>query len=411
MRRGGRNYYALDVSDRTNPKIKWVISGGSGNFEELGETWSEPLRSRIKVDDGVKDVLIFSGGYDRSQDEKNERFPDNVGRAIYIVDAESPDNQYWVGTGNPLDSSSAGEFFPNMEYSFPTDLSVVTNGNDGLASQIYASDVGGRIWRFDINNGESGADLVDGGIIADLAADANPIEARRFFHPPDLSLTRLNGKLTLNIGIGSGYQAHPLDTTISDNYHMIRYPFDASGNYGIVDKTTGLFRPVKIDDLFDTTDNLIGEGTPEQQDTAALALAEKQGWYIKKLRAGEKILGASATLDNVVRYVTYVPGFSGDGCSPNIGQSFFWAVNLENGTPASGLIDDTTADATSTPDPLKAKDRYIEIPGGGLAPPVKTLFVTDGTTVTPTDVTGVNVVRTANGTELIKKWFWSEYPE
>ena len=40
MRRGGNHYYALEVSDINNPKLLWKISGGAGDFINLGQTWS-----------------------------------------------------------------------------------------------------------------------------------------------------------------------------------------------------------------------------------------------------------------------------------------------------------------------------------------------------------------------------------
>jgi type IV pilus assembly protein PilY1 len=69
MRRGGNNYYALDVTDRSNPKLKWIINGGSGDFAELGETWSKPIVTKVKLNGTSKDVLIFGGGYDPGHDD------------------------------------------------------------------------------------------------------------------------------------------------------------------------------------------------------------------------------------------------------------------------------------------------------------------------------------------------------
>lgn len=40
LRMGGRQYYAMDVTDRTTPKLKWVIrGGGTGPYRELGQSW------------------------------------------------------------------------------------------------------------------------------------------------------------------------------------------------------------------------------------------------------------------------------------------------------------------------------------------------------------------------------------
>jgi len=38
MRRGGRNYYAFDVSDRKNPKLKWVVKGGQDKYVVVAMT-------------------------------------------------------------------------------------------------------------------------------------------------------------------------------------------------------------------------------------------------------------------------------------------------------------------------------------------------------------------------------------
>jgi len=75
-------------------------------------------------------------------------------------------------------------------------------------------------------------------------------------------------------------------------------------------------------------------------------------------------------------------------------------VNLSDGTP-SGSEDSV------------ANNRYQEIPSPGRAPPVQVLFTTseDSTTVTPTDVSGINVLNEGDSSNLTKRWYWSEYPE
>ena len=41
MRRGGKSYYALDVTKPESPKLMWTIDD-SGDFKELGLTFSNP---------------------------------------------------------------------------------------------------------------------------------------------------------------------------------------------------------------------------------------------------------------------------------------------------------------------------------------------------------------------------------
>ena len=41
MRMGGNHYYALDVTDPTNPKLMWNI--GPAQLPGIGQTWSTPV--------------------------------------------------------------------------------------------------------------------------------------------------------------------------------------------------------------------------------------------------------------------------------------------------------------------------------------------------------------------------------
>ena len=63
MRRGGSAYYALDLSNPDSPSFMWRIDDSTSGFGELGQTWSEPVVTRIPgyVDgSGVKKpVLVF----------------------------------------------------------------------------------------------------------------------------------------------------------------------------------------------------------------------------------------------------------------------------------------------------------------------------------------------------------------
>ena len=404
MRRGGRNYYALDVSKKSQPEFLWSIIGGTGDFAELGQSWSKPILTQVQVGTDVKDVLVFGGGYDVNQDFKSQRSPDSVGRAIYIVDADTGD-LIWSG-GHPQNQPQGSNRhfeFPEMQYSIPSDLTIVTDPSSNLLSQIYVGDMGGRIFRFDIDNGSAIANLVDGGVIADFGVDASDAGARRFYHAPDLSLSRIEGELTLNIAIGSGYRAHPLNVTNEDKFFVFQYPLDGHGtNYGIDD---GGFRAIVPDDLFDATSNVIGEGTQDQIELARETLADSEGWFITMEAPGEKILSSSSTFEGVVRFVSYVPvNTIIDPCDPGLGHSFFYAVNLLDGTPFEDIND-------GQPDADKKSSRRRQIPTPGIAPGISTIFVEHNGKVTPTDVSGLNAIFEWENVDLLRRWFWAESPE
>jgi len=208
----------------------------------------------------------------------------------------------------------------------------------------------------------------------------------------------------MNIAIGSGYQAHPLDRIIEDKFFLLRYPYAASDNYGLLDNAVAqTYRPINVTDLYDTTDNKIAEGTQQEINDAKQQLAGKSGWFINMERAGEKILGQSNTLDATIKFVSYVPGAGLHNCGPDIGNSFFWSVKLQDGSPVAELIPDG--------EPPEKQYRFKEVPGGGLAPPVQTLFVENNDSITPTTVVGPTVMSEGDGSDVLKRWYWAEVPE
>jgi type IV pilus assembly protein PilY1 len=424
MRRGGSSYYALNVTNKNAPVYKWQIDGGPGGttgFEELGETWSQPVVANISYGGTTKKVLVFGGGYDNSQDDKLTRTADSIGRALYIVDAENGD-LLWRGVSE--DSTVNGietEVFSDMVYSIPATPKVIDIDGDGNSDQIYVGDMGGRIWRFDIIQSSSTLKL-DGGIIADLGTDGVMSDTRRFYHTPDVSLSRVNAELVVNIAIGSGYQAHPLDTTIDDRFYLIRYPYAYRGDgiYGIKNKKPNdagegyvdTYSPIDEDNLYNATMNLIGEGTDDQVSAAQQALAGASGWYIEMEQNGEKVLGSSVTFDNKVLFASYLPGTASTGCSPHIGAGVFWAVNLWDATPVEDFDDDDTQ--------LSKPDRTKMIPGAGLPPPPQTLILQTKETddngeevkgdLQIITVSGGNTLMNHSVNSLFERVYWSEYP-
>ncbi|MEP5766310.1 MAG: VWA domain-containing protein [Halieaceae bacterium] len=329
QRRGGRNYYALDVTDRDNPTVMWQITGGSGDFAELGETWSQPVLGNIDIDGTATDVLYFAGGYDPDQDDTAIRAADDMGRAIFIVNAVTGDLIWKGGNG-----TSFNEDYDEMLYSIPADLSVVDITSSGQDNMIFVGDMGGQVWRFDINNGAQIDDLITGGVIADLGVAEATNDAdinRRFYHGPDVALIYDSGSTELAVTIGSGYQAHPLSTATSDRFYMLRQ----TDVFTIPSTYTKLFES----DLYDATDNDVGEGV----SGAVSLLDAAKGWFFDMPRNGEKILSTPLTFKNTVTFTTYEPNPAAatSRCSPAAGVSRVYQVNLVDASPVNEWDDIT----------------------------------------------------------------------
>ena len=58
LRRGGNHYYALDITDTTNPSFMWSFTD-----TKMGETWSEPAIGKVKIGSTDTYAMFVGGGY------------------------------------------------------------------------------------------------------------------------------------------------------------------------------------------------------------------------------------------------------------------------------------------------------------------------------------------------------------
>jgi len=384
MRRGGRSYYALDVSGcktnpcSTTPTLKWQINGGTGNFMELGQSWSEMTKTKIKIGSTEKDVLIFAGGYDTTQDSKTQRAGDSQGRAIYIVDADTGERLWTAGPSDSADFSSGLNLtLSDMQYSIPSDVKVLDLTGDGLVNQFYVGDMGGQIWRFDVDNGNgSWSDIISGAVIADLSTAASDANNRRFFYSIDASLSLVDGKDVLNLAIGSGWRSHPLDMVVDDRFYLLRTTdiYDAPRAEDDSISYTKIYESGLLDvtEPENVPDGIKDDGQSDAEFAEEEANLEKMnftGWFIQLETDGEKILGKTVTFNNTIIFSSYIPVSTSNVCQAAQGSGRVYVINLENGKAVLDLNDNDTLEYKT--------DRYKTLKHGGI-PPSPSILIPPG---------------------------------
>ncbi|MFM7067517.1 MAG: pilus assembly protein [Gammaproteobacteria bacterium] len=357
QRRGGTNYFALDVTVKQSPRFLW--RSGSAQLPGIGETWSTPQVTRVNVGGTVRDVVIFGGGYEADQDPVNgvtAYSTDTTGNGLYMLDATNG-ALVWRAGGS---GSGANLVLAKMNNSIPADVRVVDFDGDGLADRMYAADMGGRVWRFDIFNGNSAGNLVTGGVFASLGnADetTRPVAStRRFYYAPDVALVRKRGQTPyLAVNIGSGYRASPLNTQVEDRFYALR-------DYAMFTRRT----QAEYDAWTVITDAALTDVTSTATPTLASGIP---GWKIRLTRGGEKILAEARTFGNVIFFPTFTPDTSGGtaSCAPRQGTNRLFSINLFDGSPANNR----SAGVTPT-----TADRELRLSQGGIAPEAVFLFPT-----------------------------------
>ncbi|QJR82078.1 pilus assembly protein PilY [Alteromonas pelagimontana] len=356
MRRGGRNYYVFDVTSKTSPSLLFTINGGDVGLEKLGQTWSRPTITKVKIGSTERNVMIVGGGYSDEQDTKSVRSADAYGNAVYMFDADSGE-LLWHASNADADLN-----LPDMQYSIPGRISVIDRDNDGFADHMYVADMGGQLFRMDIYNGSTGADFVKGARLADFGG---PLEAdnRRFFYGADVSEVALGDELYYAVAIGSGWRASPLNTTVADRFYMLKdkgvFLRDSEGLY--------TFDTVLTEsNLYDATNHLLTDSDATTREIATSAFAGKSGWYIRLGTAGEKVLSSPLIIDYKILFTSYVPASSSESaCAPPTGNSRAYLVDMFNGNAVDDLNNNNNLDN---------EDRYAQLKQTGIAPETKILI-------------------------------------
>ncbi|MDH3712633.1 MAG: PilC/PilY family type IV pilus protein [Gammaproteobacteria bacterium] len=381
MRRGGSNYYAFDVTDRSAPELKWMITNDTdgdgtpdGNFAELGQTWSTPVVREVLFNGVLTTVLVFGGGYDADQDDNLLPQDDDVGRAIYVVDADTGQRLWWAGPAG----SGADLELTNMTNSIPAQVNAVDISGNGVVDRLYVGDTRAQFWRIDINENNSGASsFATGGRIASFAENDQQ-NNRRFYHAADLAVIAPIGRQPyIAIVVGTGYRAHPLNTEIQDRIYML--------------KDTDIFSPpatyVTLDenDLFDATNNVIGEGNSTDQAVALGNLQTAGGWYIvledppTSTFIGEKVLGRPLIVSGTAVVPSFIPNDPNAGgpvCGPNEGIGLLYFLNVADATPVRNY--DNAGGETD----LTRSDRTVQLTRGGITPSPTLIIAEDSTGTT-----------------------------
>lgn len=359
------SYHVLNITDPSAPEYLWSISSESADFSELAEGWAEPRITKMRIGNSTKVVAILPGGYDNpNEDSRYGAIPDfegtgtvyysdsgsgpassiggnpalnGRGRGLYVVGLASlgnsgptvaslPERIWGVIRGDTTNYASSPATDVNLTHALTADVAVLDVNGDGYTDRVYATDLGGKVWRFDMRS--TSPSQWTGNRIFSANPTTGSDTGRKLFFKPAVTLesrsTNAAFGLDATIFIGSGDREHPNNTAVVDRLYAIR------------DKGQGTAVAIGEGNLVDLTLDQL-QGADGSQVNATLALLQnpaKYGWYIKlNQRAGEKAVSSPTVFNRVAYFSTYSPNLNpaADPCAPSVGTGRIYAVNYATG--------------------------------------------------------------------------------
>lgn len=370
LRMGGSTYYALDLTDISQPKLLYsvgsqyggtrgdhtktaaAINGVSPAFARMGQSWAAPTVGYVKVNGQKTMVNFLPGGYDMRYEDPNFTANQARGNAIYMVKMGNVNNTsvdtsdagkllWWASSSVASDSTTDIQptAVPTFNNSFVSSILPLDRDYDGLTDHLYFADLGGQVFRADINNQDP--DNPDTSKVTNIVrvldvsdqkggADSSP----RFYETPLVTFMRwpTTKKIVGVVSVGSGNRSKPLHKrnqndriyTFIDKDIAVNKDQDGYGIYA--DTYSFITKDIGFTDLMQAKP---AEQSASETVRAAMLADTKQGWYydlsnylaetnVKGLKSVNGLNALNGYLYVAVFNPNIVPSTSGDSCESGV---------------------------------------------------------------------------------------------
>lgn len=388
LNKGGCGYYALDVTDPTNPKGLWEFTNAN-----LGYTYGNPVVGKAK--DG-RWVVIFSSGYNNYPSNGCGSTGDGNGH-VFVVDAATG---VLLSSGGDIATYTTGST-PAGTAATPSGLGKlnawIANPDLPIIDRLYGGDMLGNLWRidFDANHAPTGKEAVLLAQLKDDGGNTQPITTK-----PELAEMSDSGvnRAIVMVGTGKYLGTSDLADLSQQSIYAIK---DSLGATGISDIRGSSMIERTLTETTGTTGKLLG-ATIRTVSGSALNWATADGWYMD-LNPASKSPGERVNVDmslqfNILTVAANVP--ANNACEVG-GSAYLYFLDMNTGKNLSTSIDGMAG---------------VRLSSNALVAGIKTLRLTSGKTVTVvTDTAGGvssedNPSATGGGSGVARRTTWREIP-
>ena len=298
LNKGGKSYYALDITDPESPQLLWEFT-----HDNLGLSYGNPVITKNK--DGTW-VVAFSSGY-------NNETGDGLGR-LFVVNANT--GVATITNGIPTTAGSKAT---------PSGLAKINawvdDEADNTAKRFYGGDNEGNVWRFDPDTPTEahllGTAMVNG-------TTPQPITTKPV-------LLQADGKAVVIVGTGRYLGENDITDSTQQSIYAIKDPLD--------DASWG---DIRENDKF-VQHTLTVSGTTASISATTVNWSTNAGWWVDLPNANERISTSMSAQFTTLVIPTAIP--SGNACTSG-GSSWLYYLNALTG----GVINDQTPAGTQFSD-------------------------------------------------------------
>lgn len=239
LRMGGQSYYALDFSDVTStsgtPKIKFRIDPKSAAafspMSYMGQSWSKPTLTWVKWKGARKLVMLVGGGYDTAYESLSHRPTSSTdkGAGVYMFDAEDGSLLWWASSNVSSTSAVDATKVSNMKRSVVSQIKAIDRNNDGLTDHLYFGDLGGQLWRVDLDSSNAAGDTANvAKRVVRILDMSSASKVPRFYSTPSFSIHNSGNGLFGVVTIGSGNLSFPMSESDQNDALYVVYDKDVT---------------------------------------------------------------------------------------------------------------------------------------------------------------------------------------
>lgn len=376
LRMGGRSYYALDLKNMNSPSMLFHIDPNtqriysqdstvnSTTYSELaymGQSWSKPSVGWVRWNGTKRLVMFVGGGYDAGGDNGDGTFDTDGSRAgyagyegssttdasynqtnkkgagVYMFDALTGQLLWWTGANATAANTTTANVqyteSSDMKYSVVSQIRTVDRNSDGLIDHLYFGDLGGQVWRVDLNNNAPALSAFAKTPVRLLNLN-NGQYSPRFYEMPAFTVYKdASGKIFAVVSLGSGNRSRPLFKSTTSDYSndAVYNIFDRDvASSALFNYDNGYTVSVSHNNL--NTHDLTLTGTDKTKILVPRGDNETStagGWYYYYSSTNiqsEKVMSTPIVINSDMYVTTYdesKTGTSGSNCSASIqGKSF-----------------------------------------------------------------------------------------